>query len=323
MKGGEAGARVTEGRVVDRIGRGIAGLAMLAAVSAGGVPAAARAQSPQGATAGPGPGAAAALSPAQRQEVPGILREALRADPSILGDVLRQNPSLVGEVLGQNPSLVGDVLRENPAILRDAFAALQRAETRDREEAARAAIARHAEALFRDPADPMRGNPNGAVTVVEFFDARCGYCKQLHPVMEQLVRRNRDVRVVLKDLPVLGPTSVLASRALLAAQRQGKHEPLHDALMRLREEPTEPVLRREAERAGLDWARLRRDMDDPAIARRLEQTMRLAGALRVEGTPALVVGETLIPGAVDLATLERMVAEARERAAAAAASPRR
>lgn len=84
--------------------------------------------------------------------------------------------------------------------------------------------------------------------------------------------------------------------------------------MRLREDPTEAVLRREAERAGLDWTRLRREMDDPAIARRLEANRALAEQLRIEGTPALVVGESLIAGAVDLAVIERMVADLREKA---------
>jgi len=220
------------------------------------------------------------FTPEQRQEIIGILREALKTDPSIL---------------------------------REALETLRDSQTRDRQEAQRNAIAAHAEALFRDPADPVRGNPEGRITLVEFFDARCGYCKQLHPTLTELMRWAPDLRVVLKDLPILGPNSVLASRALLAAQRQGKYAPLHDALLRLREEPTEPVLKREAERLGLDWARLRRDMDDPAIARRLEANIRLAQALSIEGTPALVIGDSLVPGAVDLATLERLVAEQRER----------
>jgi protein-disulfide isomerase len=251
---------------------------------------------PAGGPAAPAQAPAAAegaLTPAQRREVLEILREALRADPSILSEALR----------------------ENPLILRDAFEALRDLDQRDREGAARAAIAQHGDALFRDPADPVRGNPNGTVTLVEFFDVRCPYCKQLHGVMNELVRRNPDVRVVLKDLPVLGPNSVLGARALLAAQRQGRYEALHAALMRLREDPTEAVLRREAERAGIDWARLRREMDDPAIQARLSANRRLAEALRIEGTPALVVGETLIPGAVDLATLERLVGEQREQQA--------
>jgi protein-disulfide isomerase len=218
-------------------------------------------------------------------------------------------PEQRGEILG----ILRQALREDPSILREALAALESAERQEQIEARRSAIAAQADALFRDSADPVRGNPQGAVTLVEFFDARCGYCKQMHPTVEQLLRRQPDVRLVLKDLPILGPNSVLSSRALLAAQRHGKYNELHDALLKLREEPTEPVLRREAERLGLDWARLRREMDDPAIARRLEGNMRLAGALRIEGTPALVIGEQLVPGAVDLATLERLVAEARER----------
>ena len=233
------------------------------------------------------PAAAQGLTEAQRSEVVEILRRALREDPSIL---------------------------------RDAIGALQEAEDRERAEAGRAALRSQAEALFRDPADPTRGNPRGDVTIVEFFDARCGFCKQLHPSLEALIRRDGNVRVVMKDLPVLGPNSVQAARALLAAQRQGRYAALQDALLTLRGEPTEAVLRDLAQRVGLDWARLRREMDDPAIARRIEANMRLAQALGIQGTPALVVagpagpaGATLVPGAVDLAQLERLVAEARAR----------
>jgi protein-disulfide isomerase len=242
-------------------------------------------------TASPAP-ATPAFSPEQRREIVGILREALRADPSILGEALRANP----------------------LVLRGAFEALQALEAQDREAVVRAAIADNRDALFRDPADPVRGNPEGAVTLVEFFDVRCPYCKQLNIAMGDLVRRNPDVRVVLKDLPVLGPNSLLAARALIAAQRQDKYRPLHDALMKLREDPVETVIRREAEKLGIDWARLRRDMDDPATARRVAENRRLAEALRLEGTPAVVVGDTLLPGAVDLATLERLVAEERAKA---------
>jgi len=225
-----------------------------------------------------GPASAQGFSEAQRAEIVGILRDALRSDPSIL---------------------------------REALEGIEAAERRDREGASRAAIAAQAEALFRDPADPAIGNQTGAVTVVEFFDPRCGYCKQMRPVIGELLRRQRDVRWVMKDLPILGPSSVQASRALLAAQRQNRYAELHDAVLKLREEPTEAVLKREAERAGLDWARLRRDMDDPGVQRRIEANTRLAQALQVQGTPAMVVGGALVPGAVDLASLERLVAEAR------------
>lgn len=252
-----------------------------------------------------------------RLPLPALRRFALAAGLAFASPVLAQGTagerpqSFTPEQRREIVEMLREALRQDPSILRDALVALEQADLRDRAGAQRAAIAEQAEALFRGAEDPVKGNPRGSVTVVEFFDARCGYCKQLHPVVEQLLRRQSDVRLVLKDLPILGPNSLLASRALLAAQRQGKYAELHDALLKLREEPVEPVLRREAERLGLDWARLRRDMDDPAIARRLEANTRLAGLLRIEGTPALVIGETLVPGAVDLATLERLVAEAR------------
>ncbi|MGG5810066.1 DsbA family protein [Falsiroseomonas sp. CW058] len=207
--------------------------------------------------------------------------------------------------------ILRDALRQDPAILREALQGLEEADQRDRAEARRAAIAQQGDALFRDAADPVKGNPRGDVTIVEFFDARCGYCKQMHPAMEALLRRDANVRVVLKDLPILGPASVVAARALLASHRQGRYPAFQDALMALRVEPTEAVLRQQAERIGLDWARLRRDMDDPALQRRIEANLRLAQALGIEGTPALVIGETLVPGAVDLPALERLVAEAR------------
>lgn len=227
----------------------------------------------------PWPLAAQSLSAQQRQEVVEILRDALRRDPGIL---------------------------------REALIAL------DRDEQARAATDRQsairseADALFRDPADPVKGNPRGDVTVVEFFDVRCGYCKKLHPEIEALLRQDPNIRLVLKDLPILGPASLLASRALLAAQKQGKYAEFQDALMRLRGEPTEAALQAEAKRLGLDWPRLRKDMDDPAIERRLQGHLRLAHSLAIQGTPALVIGDQLVPGAVDLATLKQLVAEARK-----------
>jgi protein-disulfide isomerase len=222
----------------------------------------------------------AGFSPEQRQEIVSILREALTTDPSIL---------------------------------RDAVAAMQEAQRTAQQNARRDALAASRDALFNDARDPVKGNPRGDVTIVEFFDARCTYCKALHPNMQALLQRDRNIRVVMKDLPILGPNSVLASRALLAAQKQGKYEPLYDALLRLRTEPTEQVIQAEAQRAGIDWPRLRRDMDDPAIQARIQANIALAERLQLEGTPALVIGDTLVPGAVELPELERLVAEARRR----------
>ena len=226
-----------------------------------------------------GPAWAQGFSPEQRAEIVEILRRALREDPSIL---------------------------------REAFEAAQEAEERDRNSGQREAILANRDAIFSDPADASKGNPRGDVVIAEFFDLRCPYCKRLHADMDAFLRRDRNVRVVLKDIPILGPASVTASRALLAAQRQGKYVEFYDALMRLRGELNDTSLRAEAERVGLDVARLRRDMDDPAIQARIDANLALARRLRIEGTPALIIGETLVPGAIDQRELERLVAAQRQ-----------
>jgi protein-disulfide isomerase len=207
--------------------------------------------------------------------------------------------------------ILRQALREDPSILREALAAMEAQEAEERRTAAARALTEARDQLVADPADPVRGNPRGDVTVVEFFDVRCPYCRQLTATMTELVRRDGNLRLVMKDLPILGPNSVVASRALLAAQRQGKYGELYDALMAIRGEVTEAQIRGQAERLGLDWARLRRDMDDPAIQARLEGNIALARRLGIEGTPALVIGDRLVPGAVPIESLLRMVAEAR------------
>lgn len=208
-------------------------------------------------------------------------------------------------------TLLRQALKEDPSILRDAMASLQASEEQTRRTAQSSAITTQHDALFGNAEDPVKGNPKGDVTLVEFFDARCGYCKRLHPEMAALLRADPGVRVILKDLPILGPQSVVASRALLASQRQGKYVAYQNALMNLRGEPTDAALKVEAEKLGIDWAKLQRDMQDPALLARLQANVSLAQNLGIEGTPALVIGNTLVPGAVDLATLTQLVADAR------------
>jgi protein-disulfide isomerase len=220
---------------------------------------------------------AAAFTPVQRAEIVRILREALKSDPSIL---------------------------------RDAVNALQAEEGQKHEAAARAAIDASNQALLHDPTDPVAGNPAGDVTLVEFFDIRCPYCREMQPVLEQLLREDRGVRLVLKDFPVLGPESKLGARALLAAERQGGYLKLQEALMRSRP-PTEESLRAEAGALGLDWARLKHDMDEPAVQQKIAANLALARTLGVQGTPAFVVGGKLIEGAVEIADLRRAISEAR------------
>jgi protein-disulfide isomerase len=228
--------------------------------------------------AAPDPILAQAFTPDQRAAIVEILREALRSDPSIL---------------------------------EDAIAALQARDAAREREAARAAIAAHRAALTQDPALPFKGAARPTAVIAEFFDYRCPHCRRMGPVVAELLRGDRDLRVVLIDLPILGPASVTAARAALAAQRQGRYVEMHDALMRLRGEPTEAEIMRIAGELRLDADRLRRDMADPGVAQRIDANLRLAQALGVQGTPAYVVGEEIIPGAVGAEQLRAAVARAR------------
>ena len=243
------------------------------------------------------------LVPAARRLVLALAACAALAAPLAAQGQAQSPPGLTPLQRAEVVEVLRDALKRDPSILREALSAMQEAETRDRSTAQRGAILAQREALLADPADPVKGNPQGNLTIVEFFDARCGYCKALHPTLQALLRADPQIRVVMKDLPILGPASVVASRALLAAQRQGKYAAFQDALMQLRGEPTEAALQAEAQKLGIDWARVKHDMEDPAILARLQHNLGLARALAIEGTPALVIGHTLVPGAVDLPTV--------------------
>ena len=188
---------------------------------------------------------------------------------------------------------------------------IQTGDDGDRERAAsRAAIAGARDALV-NANDPVAGNPRGSVTIVEFFDVRCPYCRKLDPAMDAFLAGDRDVRLVYKDLPILGPASVVGSKALLAARRQNGYDKLREALMAKPADITPAAIESEAKRLGLDAPRLLRDMEDKAIQEQIEANLRLAHRLGIQGTPAMVIGDELLPGAVDEAELKRAVAEAR------------
>jgi protein-disulfide isomerase len=206
--------------------------------------------------------------------------------------------------------IVREALKQDPSILRDAVTALQADDGYRQQASSRAAIAAAKDTLV-DPADPTAGNPNGDVTIVEFFDTRCPYCRKLEPTMADLLAQDHGVRLVYKDLPILGPASVLGSKALLAAERQNGYEKLRTAIMDGPAQTTKPMIQGEAVRLGLDWKRLEHDMDNPAVQARIDANLKLAQSLKISGTPALVIGGELVDGAVDLPELQKVVATAR------------
>ena len=210
-------------------------------------------------------------------------------------------------------AIIHDYLTKNPDVLIDTLQAAEDKIKGDaRDKAAQALSARRRE-IFDDPETPIAGNPKGDVSLVEFFDYRCPYCKQVEPSLEALLGEDRQLKLVYKEFPVLGPESVTASRAALAARKQGKYDALHRALMLLKGQINEAAVLKTAESVGVDVERLKRDMAAPEIARALKANTELAEALDIRGTPGFVIGNAIVPGAIDLASLKQMIATERRK----------
>ena len=210
---------------------------------------------------------------------------------------------IIHDYLIAHPEVVVEALKANDAKAK----AAEEADTR-------AQIAKYQDELLRDAASPIGGNPAGDVTIVEFFDYRCPYCKQVEPTLEALLKEDPGIRVVYKEFPILGPPSLIASEVSLAALKQSsqKYARLHAILLSTKAELSQDTILKAAESVGLDMAKLKTDMTSKEIQALIKRNYDLADALKIAGTPAFIIGTTLSPGAVDLATLRKMVADARK-----------
>jgi protein-disulfide isomerase len=207
-------------------------------------------------------------------------------------------------------SIIHDYLLQHPEVLIEAMrAAEEKVKTEAGEKAQQALAARRGE-IFDDPGTPVGGNPKGDVTLVEFFDYRCPYCKQVQPRLKELLAGDHQLRIAYKEFPILGSVSVAAARAALAAQRQGKYEAFHNAMMVASGQITEDTVYQVAEEVGLDVDRLKRDMATPQIEAALKANHALAEALDITGTPGFVIGDQIVPGAIELSSLKELVTEA-------------
>jgi protein-disulfide isomerase len=206
-------------------------------------------------------------------------------------------------------SIVRDYLTKNPDMLVGALHAAEAKLDRDADAKTASLIAGHRQEIYDNPQTPVGGNPQGKVTLVEFFDYRCPYCKETQPSLDKLEAKDPQLRVVYKEFPILGPVSVSAAHAALAAARQGKYEAFHRALMNAHGNLTDDTVFRIAESVGLDVAQLKHDMATPQINEAIEANMKLADALGINGTPAFVIGDQVVPGAVDMTGLKKLVAD--------------
>ena len=208
--------------------------------------------------------------------------------------------------------IVRDYLLENPEVLVEAIQIYQQrqrlAETVRQQQQVEARMAE----MVADPDDPVLGNPEGDVTLVEFFDYRCPYCKSVGETVRQVVAEDGGIRLVMKEFPILGPDSTFAARAALASMAQDRYEDFHFAMMNAPGKVTPDQVRAIAAHIGLDVAKLQRDMQSDEIERIINENIALAEDVGIRGTPAFVIGDQVVPGAVDAETLKDLVTRARD-----------
>lgn len=209
--------------------------------------------------------------------------------------------------------IVREYLVENPEVLIEALQAYESKMAAEAQKQQQATLAQRRDQLERDPTSPVAGAADGDVTLVEFTDYRCSYCKKVFPAVQDLLKADGGIRYVVKEYPILGPDSVVAARAALAVWRStpAEYMAFHAALMAARGGLDETRVLEIAGEIGLDAKALAGAMKDPEINAVLAKNHELAQALNIRGTPAFVVGGRLVPGAVDVETLRRLVAEAR------------
>lgn len=228
------------------------------------------------------------------------LAPAVMAQPIVFTE---QQKQAIGEV-------VKEYLLKNPEVLSEVISELEKRQAEAQQVAQAGAVKETRQNLLNAPHSYVAGNPSGDVTLVEFFDYNCGYCKKALADVQTLMRSDPKLRVVLKDFPVLGPDSVEASRVALAVKNQLQgaklfdyHVKLLDSRGRVNGERAMAV----AKDMGVDMAKLQKDMESAEVRNALQENMALGDKLSLTGTPAFIIGETIIPGAVGIEPLKQVV----------------
>lgn len=228
------------------------------------------------------PAAAQTISPAQRKEIEAIIK---------------------------------DYLIKNPDVLQEALGEVEKHQAAADAEKKQATVKEHAAALFNSKHQVVLGNPQGDVTLVEFFDYNCGFCKRAMADMLDLLKTDPKLRIVLKEFPVLGEGSVEAARVAVAARMQDasgrKYLDFHQRLLGGRGSVSRAQAVAAAKEAGFDMARLEKDMAADEVKVTLEESFKLADALGLGGTPSYVIGSQVLMGAVGLSNLQEKIATAR------------
>ncbi len=196
-------------------------------------------------------------------------------------------------------SIIRAYLLKNPQLMLEVQTALDAQLQADAQKKAKAAVAENASSLYKRTDAPMAGKKDGDVTVVEFFDYNCGYCKRGLGELVKLMDSDKNVRVVFKELPILSKGSEEAARVALAAKMQNKYWDVHRALLEHRGQANKETALKIAEKLGLDMTKLKTDMDSDVVTKEITLVRQLADKMGVNGTPHFLVGDKSIPGAPD------------------------
>lgn len=219
--------------------------------------------------------------------------------------------SWADEVLNEEQikKLALEAILENPEVLEEAFEKLQAIQAQREEGRIQKALMERRNELENDANAPVLGNPDGSITVVEFFDYNCPYCKRAMEPLKKLLAADGRVRLVYREWPILGQDSLLAAQLALAAREQGAYEEMHWKLMSSERANRENALTA-ARELGLDIEKLQKDMESPEIIKHIQKSMELADAFGIRGTPAFIIGDNLAPGFIPLERLQDMVNQA-------------
>lgn len=210
----------------------------------------------------------------------------------------------------QVKGLVREYILENPEIIAEAITLLQAKQENEKVERQQATLLELQPILQNPPESTVIGNPEGSVTVVEFFDYNCGYCKTMFETVQKSLRANDDIRLALIEFPILGPNSITATKAALAAREQDLYGPFHQAMILHRGNLNESTIMTLARGVGLNIDQLKADMKDPELDEIIAKNRELAQRLEINGTPAFVIGTALVPGAVSLEQFNQLVEDA-------------
>ena len=227
--------------------------------------------------------------------------------------------SIVNKKNNKKSNLMREIVEEyilkNPEVIIRALQTFEMQKQAEKQKKIKENLANLQYELNLNPSTPVIGNPNGDITIVEFFDYLCGYCKRVFPTIQSLLKKDGKIRYVLKELPILGPNSIVAAKAALAVWNitPEKHLAFHTALMTARGRLNTEKISSIARKIGIKEEILFRNMETQKVSKELSNNMKLSEKLNINGTPAFIIGDQVIPGAIGIDELKKMVADQRKK----------